>query len=136
MAITRFEDIRAWQNARELAKVVYEFSGEEGFNRDFALRDQIRRSAVSMRANVAEGFDSRSNGEFIQFLYYALRSASELQSHCYVAMDQRYISRRQLSATYAEVSNVKKMIFRFIEYLRDHERSRTSSLACRTSNHS
>lgn len=105
MAITRFEDIRAWQSARELTRVVYQFSGERGFNRDFALRDQMRRSAVSMMANVAEGFDSRSNGEFIQFLYYALRSASELQSHFYVAMDQGYISQIQFSTTYAEVSN-------------------------------
>ncbi len=57
MAISRFEDIQAWQAARALATIVYDLSGTVGFSRDFALRDQARRAAVSMMANVAEGFD-------------------------------------------------------------------------------
>jgi four helix bundle protein len=73
-------------------------------------------------ANIAEGFDSRSNSEFIQFLYYALRSASELQSHFYVALDQSYVVESQFAETYEETSKVKSMIFRFIEYLRTHDR--------------
>jgi four helix bundle protein len=73
-------------------------------------------------ANIAEGFDSRSNSEFIRFLYYALRSASELQSHFYVAKDQSYILAAEFAAVYQMASNVKGMIFKFIEYLRTHER--------------
>ena len=73
-------------------------------------------------ANIAEGFDSNSNLEFIRFLYYALRSASELQSHCYVALDQSYVAESQFNETYEETRKVKSMIFRFIEYLRAHER--------------
>lgn len=122
MAIRRFEDIQAWQAARALATIVYDLSGTVGFSRDFGLRDQARRAAVSMMANVAEGFDSRSNGEFIQFLYYALRSASELQSHFYVAMDQGYVSDSQFARVYEDASKVKSMVFGFIEYLRSHER--------------
>ena len=73
-------------------------------------------------ANIAEGFDSKSNAEFIQFLYYALRSASELQSHFYIAKDQDYISDAQFSEMYEEASKTKKMIFGFIEYLRTHDK--------------
>jgi four helix bundle protein len=122
MTITRFEDIHAWQGARELCKTVYSLTVSEKFSRDFGLVDQARRAAVSIMANIAEGFDSRSNSEFIQFLYYALRSASELQSHFYVALDQNYIIESQFANTYEEASKVKSMIFRFIEYLRTHER--------------
>ncbi|MFQ5853822.1 MAG: four helix bundle protein [Candidatus Binatia bacterium] len=122
MGIRRFEDIEAWQTARHLCKIIYRVTGDNKFQRDFGLRDQTRRAAVSIMANIAEGFDSRSNPEFIQFLYYSLRSASELQSHCYIAQDQGYISKSQFSEVYAVASKVKGMIFRFIEYLRSHDK--------------
>lgn len=122
MTITRFEDIHAWQAARELCKVVYRLTKNETFSRDFGLVDQARRAAVSVMANIAEGFDCRSNSEFIQFLYYALRSASELQSHFYVALDQNYLLDSQFTETYDEIGKVKSMIFRFIDYLRTHEK--------------
>jgi four helix bundle protein len=122
MPITRFEDIHAWQVARELCKAVYHLTKNEKFSRDFGLVDQARRAAVSIMANIAEGFDSRSNSEFIQFLYYALRSASELQSHFYVALDQSYVVESQFAETYEETSKVKSMIFGFIDYLRTHDR--------------
>jgi four helix bundle protein len=122
MTITRFEDIHAWQAARELCKIVYRLTRNEKFARDFGLVDQARRAAVSIMANIAEGFDSRSNSEFIQFLYYALRSASELQSHIYIAQDQDYISEAEFAGVYEEAARVKAMIFRFIDYLRTHDR--------------
>jgi four helix bundle protein len=122
MSITRFEDIHAWQAARELCKTVYHLTKNEKFSRDFGLVDQARRAAVSIMANIAEGFDSRSNSEFIQFLYYALRSASELQSHFYVALDQSYVVESQFAETYEETSKVKSMIIGFIDYLRTHDR--------------
>jgi four helix bundle protein len=122
MTITRFEDIHAWQAARELCKVVYRLTKNETFSRDFGLVDQARRAAVSVMANIAEGFDCRSNSEFIQFLYYALRSASELQSHFYVALDQNYLLDSQFTETYDEIGKVKSVIFRFIDYLRTHEK--------------
>lgn len=122
MTITRFEDIQAWQSARHLCRKTYQICHDGKFTRDFALRDQSQRAAVSIMANIAEGFDSRSNSEFIQFLYYALRSASELQSHFYIAKDQGYISDAQFSEMYEEASNAKKMIFGFIEYLRTHDK--------------
>lgn len=120
--ITRFEDIQAWQAARDLCKAVYRLSGDKKFVKDFGLRDQTRRAAISIMANISEGFDSRSNSEFIQFLYYALRSASELQSHFYIAQDQGYVSSSQFGEVYGQASQVKSMIFGFIDYLRAHSK--------------
>lgn len=74
-------------------------------------------------ANISEGFDSYSNPEFIQFLYYALRSASELQSHFYIAQDQGYVTQSQFAEAYEEASKVKSMIFGFIDYLRTHKKT-------------
>jgi four helix bundle protein len=122
MAITRFEDIQAWQTARELCRITYQICRDGKFRRDFALKDQSQRAAISIMANIAEGFDCRSNSEFTQFLYYALRSASELQSHFYIAKDQEYISDSQFSEMYEEASKAKKMIFGFIDYLRTHDK--------------
>ena len=136
MGIRRFEDIEAWQCARKLCKAVYQLTADEKFARDYGLRDQARKTAVSIMANIAEGFDSRSNPEFIQFLYYSLRSASELQSHLYIAKDQGYIAESQFARVYKEGSKVKGMIFRFIAYLRTHDKPvskpRTSNVEHRT----
>ena len=71
MSLERFEDIKAWQKARELTHVIYTITKNPGFSSDFRLRDQIRAAAASIMANIAEGFDSRSNSEFIRFLGYA-----------------------------------------------------------------
>ena len=122
MRISRFEDIQAWLQARELCGTVYRLSGEEKFAKDYALRDQGRRAAISIMANIAEGFDSQSNPEFIQFLHYSLRSASELQSHLYIAQDQGYVSKEQFCETYEQTVKVKSLILGFIKYLRSHKK--------------
>jgi len=122
MKITKFEDIQAWQLARKLCKDVYGLSGGGRFSKDFGLRDQARSAAISVMANISEGFDSHSNREFVHFLYYALRSASELQSHLYVALDQGYITQVHFARMYEEAGKVKSMIFAFTQYLRNHKR--------------
>lgn len=85
--INRFEDILAWQKARELTREVYRLSAEGAFARDFGLRDQLRRASVSIMLNVAEGFARRTNREFIHFLGNAHGSAAEVQAALYVALD-------------------------------------------------
>jgi four helix bundle protein len=90
-------------------------------------------------ANISEGFDSHSNPEFVQFLYYSLRSASELQSHLYVALDQGYISQSRFEKAYDRASQAKSMIFSFVRYLRGRQKStgntvRLSNIERRTSN--
>jgi four helix bundle protein len=76
-----FEDIEAWQKARELTRRIYEVSDVGKFARDFGLRDQIRRASVSVLSNIAEGFERSGTGEFIQFLSGANGSAGEVRAH-------------------------------------------------------
>ena len=119
MKIEKFEDIEAWQVGRKLTRKIYEAARVERFARDFGLRDQVQRAAVSIMANIAEGFDSQSNKSFIQFLGYALRSATEVQSHLYVALDQRYVSREVFDDLYQQAVKVKSIIHGFMRYLRN-----------------
>src|SRR6202012_3122572 len=91
MTITQFEDIEAWKLGRELTRAIYRVSKAGEFGRDFALRDQIRRAAVSVTSNIAEGFERGGNREFVQALAVAKGSAGEVRSQLYVALDEGYI---------------------------------------------
>ena len=122
----RFEDIEAWKAAREIAQQVYSITGSGDFARDFGLRDQMQRSAVSIMANIAEGFDSGSNKEFIRFLGYALRSATELQSHLYVALDQGYLDQQKFNTLFALTTKCKNLFSGFTRYLRSYPKSQIS----------
>jgi len=90
--IRRFEDIQAWQEARKLVKMVYSLTNKDSFSKDFGMRDQVRRASVSVMANIAEGFDCESKVEFARFLGIARRSAVEVQSILYAALDTEYIN--------------------------------------------
>lgn len=93
--LKKFEDIEAWQKARELTRVVYALSGSGTFARGFGLRDQIRRDAVSVMSNIAGGFERSGSAEFSKFLAIAKGSAGEVEAQIYVAFDQKYISKAQ-----------------------------------------
>lgn len=121
MKIQRFEDIEAWKKARELTKSIYKVSSNDKFSKDWTLRDQIRRAAISMMSNIAEGFDSGFSGEFARFLNISRRSASEVQSQLYVAADQLYINSDEFDYLYGEAEEVRKMITGFIKYLRGYK---------------
>jgi four helix bundle protein len=118
MKIEKFEDIEAWKKGRELAKGIYTVTAKGEFAKDFGLRDQIQRATVSIMANIAEGFDANSDDEFVRFLRYALRSATEVQSHMYVAADQGYISKDEFTQLYDQGTEVKSLIAGFIRYLK------------------
>jgi len=120
MKIERFEDIESWKAGRELTKVIYNLTGKTSFNKDFGLKDQIQRASVSITANIAEGFDSKSNKAFINFLNYSFRSASEIQSLIYAALDQDYISKDEFNKVYDKCTEVKKLIGGFIRYLKNN----------------
>ena len=94
MRVERFEDLRAWQYGRNLCRDVYLLTKCEPFVRDFALRDQIRKSAISIPSNVAEGFERFRPGEFHQFLSIAKGSTGELRTQLYIASDIGYIDER------------------------------------------
>lgn len=118
MKIIKFEDIESWQKGRKLVKTIYSITREEPFQKDFRLKDQIQRASVSIISNIAEGFDSGTNKSFINFLNYSYRSASEVQSLLYVALDLNYISSIQFSELYQLVYEIKKIIGGFIQYLK------------------
>lgn len=96
--IRRFEDIQAWQKARILVLEAYKVSGQGKFRRDFSLRDQLCRAAVSAMSNIAEGFARGSRKDLARFLDIARGSATESQSLLYAALDLEYLSEQQFGA--------------------------------------
>ncbi len=115
--IERFEDIKAWQAARDLVSVVYRVSGRGKFEKDFGLRDQIRRASVSVMSNIAEGFERGSDREFCRFLYIAKGSAGEVRSHLFVASDLGYLTSDEFDDFRARAEEVAKALSGFITYL-------------------
>jgi len=108
--IRRFEDILAWQEARILVKVIYQLTNKDKFSKDFGMRDQVRRASVSVMNNIAEGFDCESKVEFARFLGIARRSAVEVQSILYAAMDVEYIDRTEFDLHYEQARKAKALI--------------------------
>ncbi len=99
----KFEDIQAWQKARILTKKIYEITNQGNFARDFDLKSQIRRSAVSIMANIAEGQGRRSDKEFANFLNISLGSVAETKSHLYVALDLNYLIQADFDELYKKL---------------------------------
>jgi four helix bundle protein len=91
--IERFEDLIAWQKARELTQAIYEVTRQGAFAKDFGLSGQIQRAAVSIMSNIAEGFERGGRGEFHQFLSTAKASCAEVRSQLYVALDVGYLDK-------------------------------------------
>ncbi|MBQ3809309.1 MAG: four helix bundle protein [Kiritimatiellae bacterium] len=114
----RFEDLQVWQGARALVSKIYAVTRTGEFAKDFGLRDQIRRAAVSVMSNVAEGFDRRTDNFFQHFLAIAKGSAGEVRSQLYVALDQNYITEAQFNDCSRAVVRVGKMLTNLIQYLR------------------
>jgi four helix bundle protein len=124
MRINRFEDLECWQEARKLVNMAYQaIRDSKPFQNDFRLKDQSTGAAVSVMGNIPEGFVRRSNKEFIQFLFISVSSAAELQSHMYVAFDQKYISKDNFESIYQQADKTSKLLSGLITYLRNNERS-------------
>jgi len=117
----RFEDLRAWQTARTLTKQVYGLSKKDEFEVDWALRDQIRRAAISVMSNIAEGFESRTRSQFIDFLGMAKASAGEVRSQLYVAQDQGYLKEEELNAASDLADKVSRQLYHLIRHLKNRE---------------
>jgi four helix bundle protein len=120
-SIQRFEEIEAWQKGRELTKRIYQITAKEKFARDFTLKDQIKRAAISITSNIAEGFERGGNREFIQFLAIAKGSASELKSQLYPALDAGYIDQKEFDELYQLAHSIVLLISGFMKYLQQSE---------------
>jgi len=131
--IVRFDEIQAWQTARELTRLVYRLSGQGVFAKDFGLRDQIRRAAVSVMSNIAEGFESQTQAQFVRYLSLSKGSAGEVRSQAYVAMDLEYITADEFKTLFDLADKNSRQLARFIAYLEAHPQShrvREDSAAC------
>ncbi len=120
----RFEELEVWQKAKELTNLIYKYSSEGTFARDFGLRDQMRRAAVSIMSNIAEGFESSTQSIFIQYLGRAKGSAGEVRAQLYIAKDQGYISDEDLNSLFSIAEICSKQLARFIQYLETQPNSR------------
>ena len=115
--IKRFEDIEAWQEARELCNLIYPLTVTGSFERDFKLRDQINDSSGSIMDNIAEGFERDGTREFIQFLSYSKGSAGEVRSQLYRALDRGHISNEVFEMLVKRIEIISKKIRSFMGYL-------------------
>ena len=116
--IQRFEELDVWQNARTLTNRIYAHTQEEPFSNDFGLRDQIQRASVSIMSNIAEGFESRTQSVFVDYLGHARGSAGEVRAQLYVAHDQDYLSETEFDETYDRADKVSRQLFKLIRYLK------------------
>lgn len=114
---TRFEDIESWQKARLLARTIYAVTSIGAFAKDYGLRDQVRRSAVSIMANIAEGFGRGGNKEFIAFLSNARGSCAEVKSHLYVALDSELIGKTEFDSLFLLAGEIEGLISGLMKYL-------------------
>lgn len=115
--ITCFEEMFSWQKARILNNIIYTKTKEFAFSKDFALRDQIRKSSISIMSNIAEGFERGSDREFKYFLNVAKGSAGEVRSQLYIALDQGYIDYELFNRCKDLAIEISRLLQGFMEYL-------------------
>ncbi len=119
--IEKFEDIEAWKLARETVKLIYEISSSGNFSRDFSLVNQIRRAAISILSNIAEGFERNGDKEFLQFLAIAKGSCGEVRAQLYIALDQKYIDETQFVLIANKLIEISRTISGLMKYLQQSE---------------
>jgi four helix bundle protein len=115
--ITSFKDIKAWQKAHWVSVEIYKLTNSTELAKDFGLRDQMRRSSVSVSSNIAEGYERGGKKEFIRYLIIAKASNTELRSQLLLSKDLNYISVEQYENLDESLIEVNKMISGFIAYL-------------------
>ncbi len=129
MTVKNFEELKVWQQAKQIASLIYEYTGQKTFERDRMLVDQMRRAAVSIMANIAEGFERGSNKEFVQFLFIAKGSSGELRSHLILSHERGYVTTAQYEKAREMAAGQSAMLNHFIRYLQstDMKRKRCGS---------
>ena len=126
--VDKIEDIVVWQLAIELTNTIYTITNNNVFNKDFALRDQIRKSAISIPSNIAEGFERNSTNQFLYFLVIAKGSAGELRTQLLIAKNQNYISQSEFEKINKDALEVSKKLGAFITYLKEFKLKQSQNI--------
>jgi four helix bundle protein len=116
-----FEDIEAWQRARELCTSIYKLTLVGNFSKDYSLKNQINRSAGSTMDNIAEGFERGGNREFIQFLAISRGSIGEVRSQLYRAKDRYYTNDENFNLLFEKAIVISKLITSLMKYLQQRD---------------
>lgn len=122
--VDRFEDLDVWKNARMLAQTIYRLTQKGPLAKDFGLRDQMQRAAVSIMSNIAEGFESQTQATFVRYLGHAKASAGELRAQIYLSLDLEYLSETEFNQVMQLATLCSKQLTRFIQYLHSTPNSR------------
>lgn len=117
----RFEDLEVWNEARRTANRIYDITSVGKFSQDYGLRDQIRRAAVSIFSNIAEGFERDNNKEFIQFLLIAKGSCGEVRAQLIFAVDRQYLAKEEFELIKENLLKISRQLSGFITYLKNSE---------------
>ena len=118
MVAKRFEELVIWQKSRDFAKMIYSLTRTLAFAKDYGLKDQIQRAAVSVSSNIAEGFERNGNVEFTNFLFIAKGSCGEVRSQLYIAYDLNYITQVQFEEAVSQSVELSKLIYSFVKSLK------------------
>jgi four helix bundle protein len=119
--VTKIEDLLIWQEARILVKNIFLITSKDKFSKEFFLKDQIKRSSISVMSNIAEGYGRSGNKEFVQFLYISNGSLSELKSQLYISFDFHLISNEELDNFLKDILKIENMIKAFIRKIKNSE---------------
>lgn len=115
--VKRFEDLICWQEGKNLVNLIFKITNQKAFT-DFSLKDQIRRAAVSIISNIAEGFERGTREEFVHFLYIAKGSCGEVRAQLYVALDQKFITDQDFQIVTLLAKRISAMLYHLIESLK------------------
>ena len=120
-SVERFEDLDVWKMSRELVNKIYSITRKKDFSTDFGLKNQIRRSSVSVMNNISEGFEGRTVNRFIEYLGISKGSCGETRSMLYVALDCEYINKEEFDDIYNLTLSISRKIRKFMTYLENYE---------------
>lgn len=117
--VERFEDLKTWQKATQIAIDIYKLSESGSLKSDFGTKDQIRRAALSISSNIAEGFEYNNNKEFVRFLKYAKGSAGELRSQLFILSELDIIEKTRYNSMLNELNSLSSQLSSFITYIKN-----------------
>lgn len=122
MKIEKFEDLEIWKLSLKVVESIYKLVSKESFKRDFGIKDQLTRAAVSINSNIAEGFEKNNNNEFVRYLKISKGSTGELKSQLLVCKKINYIDETEYKNIESNIESLRNQLARFINYLEKNKK--------------